>query len=81
MHYNALQYLMRIAKTVCVTVPPDLLKKAQRVAAREHRTMSELVREALRRYMTEEKPEKREAAPKEAETNVLHSFRMTTQAK
>lgn len=43
---------MRTAKTVSITLPPDLLVKAQEVAQREHRTMSELFREALRRYMT-----------------------------
>jgi len=43
---------MRTAKTVSITLPPELLVKAQAVAHREHRTMSELFREALRRYMT-----------------------------
>lgn len=43
---------MRTAKTVSITLPPDLLVKAQAFAEREHRTMSELFREALRRYMT-----------------------------
>jgi Arc/MetJ-type ribon-helix-helix transcriptional regulator len=42
---------MRTAKTVSITLPPELLVKAQELAAREHRTMSELFREALRRYM------------------------------
>ncbi len=42
---------MRIAKTISITLPPDLLVKAQEVAEREHRTISELFREALRRYM------------------------------
>ncbi len=42
---------MRAAKTVSITLPPDLLMKAQELAQREHRTMSELFREALRRYM------------------------------
>lgn len=42
---------MRTAKTVSITLPPDLLAKAQELAEREHRTMSELFREALRRYM------------------------------
>jgi metal-responsive CopG/Arc/MetJ family transcriptional regulator len=42
---------MRTAKTVSITLPPDLLTKAQELAQREHRTMSELFREALRRYM------------------------------
>jgi len=42
---------MRTAKTVSITLPPELLVKAQELANREHRTMSELFREALRRYM------------------------------
>jgi predicted transcriptional regulator len=42
---------MRTAKTVSITLPPDLLVKAQQLAQREHRTISELFREALRRYM------------------------------
>ena len=46
---------MRIAKTVSITLPPDLLVKAQEIAEREHRTMSELFREALRRYITTDK--------------------------
>lgn len=45
---------MRTAKTVSITLPPDLLVKAQELAQREHRTMSELFREALRRYMQSE---------------------------
>jgi predicted transcriptional regulator len=45
-------YGMRTAKTVSITLPPELLVKAQELATREHRTMSELFREALRRYMS-----------------------------
>jgi predicted transcriptional regulator len=41
---------MRTAKTISITLPPELLAKAQEIAAREHRTMSELFREAIRRY-------------------------------
>jgi CopG family transcriptional regulator / antitoxin EndoAI len=33
-----------------VTLPPEMLKRAQSIAKRESRTMSELVREALRQY-------------------------------
>jgi len=44
-------FYMRIAKTISITLPPELLAKAQELASREHRTMSELFREALRRYM------------------------------
>lgn len=39
------------AKTVSITIPPEMLLEAQAYARREHRTMSELFREALRRYM------------------------------
>jgi metal-responsive CopG/Arc/MetJ family transcriptional regulator len=42
---------MRTAKTISITLPRELLTKAQELAAREHRTMSELFREALRCYM------------------------------
>lgn len=94
---NALQYhdmrtAKRIAQTVCITLPPDLLKKAQRIAAREHRTMSELFREALRHYMAEGARRDASSArtPGEArvdsppandqsdqrESGVVHSFRM-----
>lgn len=41
---------MRTAKTISITLPPELLSKAQEIAAREHRTISELFREAIRRY-------------------------------
>ena len=40
---------MRTAKTISITLPPDLLLKAQKTAEREDRTISELFREALRR--------------------------------
>jgi predicted transcriptional regulator len=42
---------MRTAKTISITLPPEMLVRAQEIAAREHRTMSELFREALRRYI------------------------------
>lgn len=83
---------MRTAKTVCITLPPELLKKAQKLAVREHRTMSELFREALRRYMAGAAESERSAASvKKAregdeqtanerregrESDLLHSFRM-----
>jgi predicted transcriptional regulator len=42
---------METGKTVSVTLPPELLIKAQKLAQREHRTISDLFREALHRYM------------------------------
>lgn len=41
---------MRTSKTLSVSLPPTQLKQAERLAKRENRTMSELVRKALRQY-------------------------------
>ena len=41
---------MRTTKTLSVTLPPEMLSRAEELAKKEHRTMSELVREALRQY-------------------------------
>jgi CopG family transcriptional regulator / antitoxin EndoAI len=41
---------MRTTKTLSITLPPEMLTRAERIARKEHRTMSELVREALRHY-------------------------------
>jgi Arc/MetJ-type ribon-helix-helix transcriptional regulator len=41
---------MRTTKVYSITMPPEMAKQAERLAKRENRTMSELMREALRRY-------------------------------
>ena len=41
---------MRTSKTVSISLPPAQLKQVERLAKKESRTMSELVREALRQY-------------------------------
>mgnify|MGYP003701088637 CR=1 FL=1 len=41
---------MRTSKTLSITLPPEMLARAEEIARKENRTMSELVREALRRY-------------------------------
>jgi Arc/MetJ-type ribon-helix-helix transcriptional regulator len=41
---------MRTTKVVSITLPEAMLTEAKQRAAKENRTMSELVREALRRY-------------------------------
>lgn len=41
---------MRTSKTLSVSMPPTQLKRVERLAKRENRTLSELVREALRQY-------------------------------
>ena len=42
---------MRTTKTWSISLPPRLEKEAQRAAREENRTKSELIREALRRYL------------------------------
>ena len=41
---------MRTSKTLSITLPPEMLSRAEQLAQQENRTMSELVREALRYY-------------------------------
>lgn len=41
---------MRTAKTLSISLPPQQLKAAEKLARRENRTISELFREAFRRY-------------------------------
>jgi len=45
---------MRTSKTISVSMPPDQLKEMEKVAKRENRTLSELVRELFRRYQQQE---------------------------
>lgn len=42
---------MRSSKILSITLPPAMLEEAERLAKKENRTKSELVREALRQYM------------------------------
>ena len=44
---------MRTTKILSLSLPPDLLREAERVAKKEGRTKSELFREAVRRYIQE----------------------------
>jgi CopG family transcriptional regulator/antitoxin EndoAI len=46
---------LRTTKILSLSFPPKLLSAAERLAKREGRTRSELFREALRRYMEEQK--------------------------
>ena len=46
---------MRTTKILSLSLPPKLLREAERVAKEEGRTKSELFCEALRRYLLEEK--------------------------
>lgn len=42
---------MRQSKVVTISIPPKLLKQAERLAHKEQRTKSEVVRDALRLYL------------------------------
>ena len=44
---------MRITRTWTISLPPMMSRAAERVALQEQRTKSELVREALRRYLAQ----------------------------
>ena len=48
---------MRSTKILSLSISPGLLREAERVAKKEGRTKSDLFREALRRYLAEEKLE------------------------
>ncbi len=41
---------MRTSRIFSITMPPEMAKQAVRLAQKENRSMSELMREALRRY-------------------------------
>jgi CopG family transcriptional regulator/antitoxin EndoAI len=44
---------MRTTKVTSLSLPPKLLREAERLARREGWTKSELLREALRRYLAD----------------------------
>jgi metal-responsive CopG/Arc/MetJ family transcriptional regulator len=44
---------MRTSKILSLSLPPTLLREAERVAKKEGRTKSELFREVLRRHLQE----------------------------
>jgi metal-responsive CopG/Arc/MetJ family transcriptional regulator len=48
---------MRSTKILSVTLPSDMLDDAKRLAKEEELTMSELVREALKLYQRQKRPE------------------------
>jgi len=43
---------MRTAKVISLSLPPEMEKEVQKIAKAEHRTVSELLREAFRQYLT-----------------------------
>jgi len=59
--YGVILSTMRTTKVVSITLPPPLFEEARALAKEENRTMSELMREALRRYQRERLFEKARA--------------------
>jgi CopG family transcriptional regulator/antitoxin EndoAI len=83
---------MRTTKVVSITLPPPLFEQAQALAKEENRTMSELMREALRRYQREREWEQiRAYGTKAAElagvkteedvVNLIHELRKEQRSK
>jgi CopG family transcriptional regulator/antitoxin EndoAI len=44
---------MRVTKPVTISIMPEMLEQVNRIAKEESRTRSELLREAVRRYIAE----------------------------
>ena len=63
---------MRLTKLISFSIMPDFLREVENVAKEENRTKSELIREALRRYMEDREWEKltRYARIKSAATGI-----------
>jgi CopG family transcriptional regulator/antitoxin EndoAI len=63
---------LRRTKLISFSILPDFLREVEKVAKEEHRTKSELIREALRRYIEDREWEKlsRYARRKSAETGI-----------
>src|SRR5260370_10352624 len=47
---------MRTAEAVPISLPPAMVKQIEKVRKQEHRTRSELIREALRNYIDSRYP-------------------------
>ncbi len=43
---------MRTRQTMTISLPPEMIEEVEKVRKAEHRTRSELVREALQAYFT-----------------------------
>jgi CopG family transcriptional regulator / antitoxin EndoAI len=82
---------MRTTKVLSITLPEPMLESAKKRAKKENRTMSELVREALRRYeatqwLEEIKPYARERAmaagvrTEEDVDRLIHEYRAERRA-
>ena len=64
--------MARTTSTLTISLPPAMLAKLERVRKAEHRTRSELFREALRTYFSSRIPE---VAPTAAELRAIRRGR------
>ncbi len=64
--------MARTTSTLTISLPPAMLKELERVRREEHRTRSELMREALRSYFSSRI---REVEPTQAELHAIHRGR------
>lgn len=66
---------MRSSHTFTISLPPDLAADVDRLAAEEHRSRSELFREAFRRYVNSQRRWERilDLGPQAAAAAGLHS--------
>ncbi|MBI4469187.1 MAG: ribbon-helix-helix protein, CopG family [Acidobacteria bacterium] len=63
---------MRTRETITISLPPAMLREVERIRKAEHRSRSELLREALRAYFLRRFPE---VAPTKAELRALEQGR------
>lgn len=68
---------MGTRKLVTISLPPELLEKAEQVAAQENRSKSELLREALRFYI--DTAEVRKQASRERLFDLIDRIQARTQ--
>jgi CopG family transcriptional regulator / antitoxin EndoAI len=63
---------LRLTKLISFSILPDFLKEVENAAREENRTKSELIREALRRYLEDREWQKltRYARQKSVETGI-----------
>lgn len=64
--------MARTTSTLTISLPPGMLEEVERVRKREHRTRSELMREALRSYIS---GRIREVEPTQAELRAIRRGR------
>ena len=68
---------MRTTKTMTISLPPAMVRQLESVRKREHRTRSELMREALRHYFESRFPE---VTPTKAELAAIRKGRAEIRA-